>query len=134
MNEVIIHRYVEPDFNNLTPNEAADCCNCMMAKKTRLLDGGEGYLCNASLYDVKTLSCFVPGVKPCSWIPVTDKLPEPFLDVLAYDSTSGSVELAFITRHFEWVGVCMNHEVTHWMPLPERPERSVIVDNKPEDI
>lgn len=61
------------------------------------------------------------GVTFTSWIPVTDKLPEPLVDVLVYDSTGGRVELAFITRHFEWVGVCMNHEVSHWMPMPEGP-------------
>lgn len=121
MNDIIIHQYSEPDLLNLIPNKNADCCNCMMAEKTPLLEGGEGYLCKASLYNIKTLSCFVPDTKPRSWIPVTDKLPEPLVDVLVYDSTGGRVELAFITRHFEWVGVCMNHEVTHWMPVPEGP-------------
>lgn len=60
MNDVIIHRYVEPNLKKLRPNKEADCCNCMMAEKTRLFDGGEGYLCKASLYDIKTLACFVP--------------------------------------------------------------------------
>ena len=60
MNDVIVHAYVEPDLENLETNENADCCNCMMAEQTRLLDGGEGYLCKAALYDIKTLSCFVP--------------------------------------------------------------------------
>lgn len=57
---VIVHKYVEPDLNNLKTNKNADCCNCLMAEKTKFLDGGEGYLCKASLYDVKTLACFVP--------------------------------------------------------------------------
>lgn len=60
MNDVIVHAYVEPDLENLNTNENAECCNCMMAEKTQLFDGGEGYLCKAALYDIKTLSCFVP--------------------------------------------------------------------------
>jgi hypothetical protein len=60
MNDVIVHKYVEPDLNNLKTNKNADCCNCLMAEKTQLLDGDEGYLCKAKLYDIKTLACFVP--------------------------------------------------------------------------
>lgn len=56
----IVHKYVEPDLNNLKANKNADCCNCLMAEKTNLLDGSDGYLCKASLYDIKTLACFVP--------------------------------------------------------------------------
>ena len=123
MNDVIIHNYTEPDLLNLTPNSIADCRNCMLAEKTQLLDGGEGYLCKASLYNIETLACFVPAGQPTQsgWIPVTDKLPEPLVDVLVYDHTAERVEIGFITRHFEWVGVCMNHEVSHWMPMPEGP-------------
>lgn len=60
MNDVIVHRYEEPNLKKLKKKQNADCCNCMMAEKTRLIDGGEGYLCHASLYDTKTLACFVP--------------------------------------------------------------------------
>lgn len=60
MNSVIIHRYEEPDLKKLTKNEDAVCCNCMMAEKTRLIEGGDGYLCKAALYDIKTLACYVP--------------------------------------------------------------------------
>ena len=65
MNDVIVHRYEEPNLKKLKKNKNADCCNCMMAEKTRLIDGEEGYLCHASLYDKKTLACFIPkeGVK-----------------------------------------------------------------------
>ena len=57
---VIVHNYVDPDLNNLKANKNADCSNCLMAEKTKFLDGSEGYLCKASLYDIKTLACFVP--------------------------------------------------------------------------
>lgn len=60
MSDVIVHRYVEPNLKKLKKNKKADCSNCMLSEKTPLLDGGDGYLCKASLYDTKTLSCFVP--------------------------------------------------------------------------
>ena len=60
MSEVIVHRYVEANLKKLKKNKNANCCNCMMAEKTPLVDGGEGYLCKAALYDIKTFACFVP--------------------------------------------------------------------------
>lgn len=60
MSDVIVHRYVEPNLKKLKKNKKADCINCMLAEKIPLLEGGDGYLCNASLYDIKTLACFVP--------------------------------------------------------------------------
>ena len=60
MGEVIVHKYVEPNLKKLKKNENADCENCILSEKTHLLDGGEGYLCKASLYDIKTLACYVP--------------------------------------------------------------------------
>ena len=65
MKDVIIHKYGEPDLKKLRVNKSAECRNCMMAEKTPLLDGGEGYLCKASLYDIKTLACFVPKEGYC---------------------------------------------------------------------
>ena len=56
------------------------------------------------------------------WIPVTERLPDPFEIVYVYDQTGKRVTDAYMTRHKEWVGVCMNHEVTHWMPLPKPPK------------
>ena len=60
MGEVIVHEYVEPNLKNLKKNENADCTNCILSEKTSLLDGGDGYLCKAALYDIKTLACYVP--------------------------------------------------------------------------
>lgn len=60
MAEVIVHKYVEPNLKKLKKNENADCTSCILAEKTPLLEGGEGYLCKAALYDIKTLACYVP--------------------------------------------------------------------------
>lgn len=56
------------------------------------------------------------------WIPVTERLPEPLTIVFIWDSTNKRATDAYMTRHMEWVGISMSHEVTHWMPLPEPPE------------
>lgn len=56
------------------------------------------------------------------WISVEDRLPEPLVDVLAWDSNWGEAFTAFMTRHNEWVGVVCSRTVTHWMPLPEAPK------------
>ena len=70
------------------------------------------------------------AVKACTprWIPVTERLPEVWIDVLC--SVNGE-------RHYCAVGAIDNHgdwhvdddyeesstfHVTHWMPLPEPPE------------
>ncbi len=59
---------------------------------------------------------------PSKWIPVTERLPEPFEIVLVYDHTGKSINWAYMTRHREWVGTIVSHIVTHWMPLPEPPK------------
>ena len=64
MSAVIIHKYVEQNPKRLKKNRCAECANCAMAEKTHILGGGEGYLCKARLYDIKTLACFIP--KPCA--------------------------------------------------------------------
>ena len=60
MAEVIVHEYAEPNLKKLKKNENADCTNCILSEKTLLLDGGEGYICKAALYDIKTLACYIP--------------------------------------------------------------------------
>ena len=62
------------------------------------------------------------GVTVQKWIPVTERLPEPFEIVYVYIPKDKRITDAYITRHMEWVGVRMNREVTHWMPLPESPK------------
>ena len=62
------------------------------------------------------------GVTVQKWIPVTERLPEPLTIVFIWDSTNKRVTDAYMTRHKEWIGISMSHEVTHWMPLPEPPK------------
>ena len=60
MSEVIVHRFVEQKVKNLKRNEYADCTKCALSERTKLMDGEEGLLCHAALYDIKTLACFIP--------------------------------------------------------------------------
>lgn len=56
----VIHRYEKKSLRNLKKNEDADCTKCSFAEKTPDIEGGYVWLCHAALYDIKTLSCFVP--------------------------------------------------------------------------
>ena len=63
MSHVIVHSYEPPNFSKIgkkAPRPDERCEYCMLAEKTRLVDGEDGYLCKARLYDAKTLMCFVP--------------------------------------------------------------------------
>lgn len=61
------------------------------------------------------------------WIPVSERLPEEWVDVLVL-SECGFCEVAvYLGGHSNKWRVTWNHDmldgdVTHWMPLPEPPE------------
>ena len=57
------------------------------------------------------------------WIPVTERLPEDDDDVLIM--SSGSISMGYYSVCNEYWADYINvyyDDVTHWMPLPERPE------------
>jgi hypothetical protein len=58
---VVIHSCEEKNLKKLKRNEEADCQTCALAEKTLLVDGCEGYMCKAALYDIETLACYVKG-------------------------------------------------------------------------
>ena len=67
--------------------------------------------------------------KKCnSWIPVTERLPEPFVSVLVYmpdERPLPTVHEGFLAREGMWYANHFNREpmeITHWMSLPETPE------------
>lgn len=81
-------------------------------------------------------------VKPVTWIPVTERLPELDKEVLVYavgkiDGFIGSSVYALTERflfkffpsskgteewRLPWQYFMEDYEITHWMPLPEPPE------------
>ena len=68
------------------------------------------------------------GVVVREWIPVTERLPEPFVSVLVqmpYESPLPTVREGFISADGSWYGGLYQREpdeVTHWMPMPEPPK------------
>lgn len=63
------------------------------------------------------------------WIPVTERLPDPFVSVLAYlpnHAPCPTVHECYISSDGAWCsGVVYgveNDDVTHWMPPPEPPK------------
>ena len=67
------------------------------------------------------------GVTVQEWIPVTERLPEEWTDVLVF-SRFGFIETAVYTgAHGKWrIGwngdMIEADSITHWMPLPEPPK------------
>lgn len=65
------------------------------------------------------------------WIPVTERLPEPFVSVLAYipsESPFPLVHESYMVDETLWVCILERRPwkegvVTHWMPMPSPPER-----------
>ena len=63
------------------------------------------------------------------WVSVKDRLPEKYVSVLiAYKDRFGDTSVAggVVDDQQEWVGIGLSIEpdsVTHWMPLPEAPEK-----------
>ena len=62
---------------------------------------------------------------PNEWISVEEKLPEKDGSYLVHSGKSNTVYAAhFGKRDGRWSGKSKNLFITHWMPMPELPERS----------
>jgi hypothetical protein len=68
------------------------------------------------------------GVTVQRWIPVAERLPEPFVSVLVQmprEKPFLTVREGYITKAGIWYSALYGRkpdEVTHWMPLPEPPK------------
>ena len=68
------------------------------------------------------------GVTIQRWIPVSERLPEPFVPVLVQmpgEAPSPTVREGSISRDGIWHSALYHREpdeITHWMPLPEPPK------------
>ena len=72
------------------------------------------------------------GVTVQRWIPVTERLPTPYMPVLTYRQSLHNASPVMVLEHLTigydeekmWAGdlkTWKNH-VTHWMPLPAPPK------------
>ena len=55
-------------------------------------------------------------VQPVKWIPVTDRLPDDEMTVLAYCAEDDFYYISRQHRSFS------DYDVTHWIPIPEPPK------------
>ena len=61
----------------------------------------------------------------CKWIPVSERLPEPFVSVLVQmpdEEPCPTVREGYLTNNGTWYAAHFEREqseVTHWMPMPE---------------
>ena len=70
------------------------------------------------------------GVTVQEWISVDDRLPEPFVSVLAFipsEEPLPTVHESYIADHSVWVCILTAEryktgEVTHWKPMPKPPK------------
>ena len=71
--------------------------------------------------DIVTLTSCLLFAKHCvdkanGWIPLTESMPEPMVQVLMWDGAHVFVE--------QWwgEGYLLDHRITRWKPLPPAPE------------
>ena len=70
------------------------------------------------------------GVTVQQWIPVTERLPEEWVDVLVWSKCGFCETAVYLGIPGKW-RVTWNHDmlevdsITHWMPLPTPPVREV---------
>lgn len=68
------------------------------------------------------------GVTFRQWIPVSERMPEPFVSVLVQmpdEEPCPTVREGYLTNKGTWYAGYFEREtseVTHWMPLPEPPK------------
>lgn len=72
-----------------------------------------------------------PALPQAGWIPVSERLPEPFTDVIVHPRPTDYCCEAQVDRRGEWSYGVYEHynghvnypvHVTHWMPLPQPPK------------
>ena len=91
----------------------------------------EFYGCDPMYYDVDALAIaqhlITHGVTVQEWISVKDRLPEIGRSVIVYNAPAKCAAEAMYKGEgrflqFRWSARLQEHEVTHWMPLPQPPK------------
>lgn len=82
------------------------------------------------LISVESIADFLisHGVRIQQWIPVSERLPEPFVTVIVQvpgETPCPTVKAGFLNGSGKWYINMFDYdpsEVTHWMPMPEPPK------------
>lgn len=85
------------------------------------LHTGEAIPADVVIEDIRSMPTLT---SPNEWVSVEEKLPPPKQNVLAYSTRSGIAEADYadgVWMQYRWSAVM--ESVTHWMPLPEPPEK-----------
>ena len=75
-----------------------------------------------------TTELLANGVTIQRWIPVTERLPEPFVSVVVHmplEEPMPTVHEGFLVDEEKWYAAHFDREkdeISHWMPLPEPPK------------
>ncbi len=78
--------------------------------------------------DLQFVQDVIQGMPGVGWIPVTERLPEPFVSVLVQmpgETPSPTVREGHISKDGIWYSAFYHREpgeVTHWQPMPEPPK------------
>lgn len=90
------------------------CFKCFHRKVCRAIDNQPCIECN-QFTDAN-------DVTVQEWISVKDRLPEPFVDVIAF-SGGHEMNIDCVDNRGRWYSSYMDREdATHWMPLPQPPK------------
>lgn len=78
---------------------------------------------------IKDVAEYIQSVNLLEWIPVTERLPDHYTDVIVFsrqgDSTAVGLAYRMRNRWYCPYDVYVGEYVTHWMPLPEPPKEEV---------
>ena len=111
-----------------------DCNGCRRyTKDTRycndlLCDAADAIEELSKKRDAACWGCKCSKIERNEWIPVTERLPEKYVNVLCHlrslDRKSEYYSIDHLMEDGQWwkAANSWKHEVTHWMPLPEPPK------------
>lgn len=106
-------KLIELIDNNKACELECDCYECQYANEP-------------TCFPVRLADALIAnGVTLQQWIPVSERLPEPFVSVLVQmpdEEPCPTVREGFLTNNGTWYAAHFEREqseVTHWMPMPE---------------
>ncbi len=108
------------DDNKACPFDDLACCECEYSDITPCFAGRM-----ADVLIAHGVTFAEDNNVPCKWIPVSERLPEPFVSVLVQmpgEEPCPTVREGYIAGDGLWYAGYYTREpeeVTHWMPMPE---------------